>query len=216
MMLINRFIIFVFTTFLLCGFVCAKAGEVSSTKSAVNSYKVKTSVNKRSLEVSADRYFYEGIEASDTSKKEALLSKALEKYMLLLKLRPNDVVTCTQIGVIHDNLNRPAIAKDYFLRALNLDNLNPYANFYYAEYFFAKKEYQNALNYYLIAYNNGYDKYFPVNIKLATVYEKLGDIEKAKKYYIAASKQNPSQNGLRAKIESLGKVYYSRSDYYRK
>ena len=212
-MLINRFIIFAFTTFLLCGFAHVNAGEVVNTESVVKPYKIKRSDNKKSLEVSADKYFYAGIEAADVNKKETYLSKALEKYMLLLKLRPDDVITCTQIGVIHDNLNGPSIAREYFLRALNLDNLNPYANFYYGEYYFAQKDYQNALKYYLISYNNGYKDYFPVNIKLATVYEKLGDIEKAKKHYIDSRKQNPGQKGLSAKIESLGKVYYSRLDY---
>ena len=198
---------------LLCGIICANANEFSDSSFGAGTTKVSQTVNTADLEKTADKYFYTGMESDDINKREAYLSRALEKYMLLLKLKPNDVTTCTQIAVIHDNLNHPRIAKTYFIRAVNLEKLNPFANFYYGEYYFAKREYQKALIYYLTAYNNGYRDSFPVNLRLATVYEKLGDLAKARIYYIAAEKQNPAQNGIRAKIESLEKIYYSKSDY---
>ena len=174
---------------------------------------VKPTIDKIAIEKEADYYFYEGIENPDKATKEAYLSKALEKYMLLLKYNQNNVIYCTQIGVIHDNLGHSFSAKQYFIRAVNLENLNPFANFYFGEYYFNKRDYNNALKYYKIAYNNGYQNLYQVNIKLATVYEKLGDIEKAKYYYSASNKQNPSIEDVDSKIESLNKVYYSKSDY---
>ena len=205
---------FVFAV-LLCGVVCIKANGASDSDFDVETTRNDKTVNTAELEKVADKYFYAGLESEDLNKREAYLSRALEKYMLLLKQNPTDVTTCTQIAVIHDNLNHPRLAKTYFIRAVNLENLNPFANFYYGEYYFVKREYQKALRYYLTAYNNGYKDSFPVNLRLATIYEKLGDIAKAKNYYIEAGKQNPQQEGLKEKIELLEKIYYSKSDYQR-
>lgn len=210
----KHYITLIILIFLLCGTVCVTASEFLDDNSSVKVNKISAQ-EIRKIEKLADKYFYDGIESEDYNTKEAYLSRALEKYMLLLKLKPDDVTICTQIAVIHDNLNHTSLARDYFIRAVNLENLNPFANFYYGEYYFAKRDYQNALNYYLTAYNNGYKNSFPVNLKLATVYEKLGDIEKARNFYKAAEKQNPAQKGLSAKIKSMEKIYYSKSDYNR-
>ena len=174
---------------------------------------VKPSIDKESIEKEADAYFDAGIENSDKNTKEAYLSKALEKYMLLLKFYPNNAIYAAQIGVIHDNLGHPYVAKEYLTRAINLEYLNPFANFYFGEYYFNKRDYLNALKYYKVAYNNGYQKLYQVNIKLATDYEKLGDISKAKFHYNLPGKQNPSIEGIDSKIKSLDKVYYSKSSY---
>jgi len=202
--------------FLLSAVMCYAENGYNSELEEYYKLKQEQSIDLKQLESDADTLFYAGIDSDDLNSKEAYLSSALVKYMLLLKIKPDDVVTCTQIAVIHDNLNHSSIAKEYFFRALNLDNLNPFTNYYCAEYYFGQKDYAKALKYYTAAYNNGYKDYFPVNLKLATVYEKLGDIQQARKFYIAAKSQNPSQKGLAEKINSLGKVYYSKSDYSRK
>lgn len=174
---------------------------------------VKTEIDFKKTESEADKFFYAGIETQDKKLKEAYLSKALVKYMLLLSVNPGDAIICTQIGVIHDKLGHSKLAKDYLLRAVNLDNLNPFPNFYFGEYYNTRRDYENALKYYKVAYNNGYSSYYEINVKLGTIYEKLGDIEKAKYYYRISKKQNPNVRGLGSKIMSLNKVYYSKSDY---
>ena len=167
----------------------------------------------KELEAQADKFFYTGIEIKDQKLREAYLSKALAKYMLLLKLQPDNAVFCTQIAVIHDICGHYPQAKEYFFRAINLENLNPFANFYFAEYYFINKDYNNALKHYLIAYNNGYKDYYQVNIRIAAIYERLGDIEKAKYYYTNSKNLNPSIEGINSKIQSLENVYYSKEDY---
>ncbi len=193
----------------------AEEGVIDSAKEILSKY-VKPKINKEKIEKEADNYFYMGLENPDKTTKDAYLSMALEKYMLLLKYDSKNPILATQVGAIHDNLGHSSIAKEYFNRAVNLENLNPFANFYYAEYYFVKKEYNNALKHYLVAYNNGYSNLYEVNLKLATVYEKLGDLDKAKYYYQISQHLNPElDEGISKKIQVLNKAYYSKSDFER-
>ena len=190
--------------------------DTADVESAVMSKYTKPVIDYKKIEKEADALFYTGIENEDRTKKEAYLDQALTKYMLLLSENPFDAAINTQVGAIHDNLGHSEAAKDYFTRAVNLENLNPFANFYFGEYYFSRREYNEALKYYLVAYNNGYANSYEVNLKLATIYEKLGDIQKAQKHYIQTKKLNPKISGLGDKIKSLREVYYSKSDYSRK
>ena len=161
----------------------------------------------------ADKYFYAGMEIQDKNLKEAYLIKALGKYMLLLKLHPDDPVLCTKIGVIHETCHHCPQAKSYFFRAINLENLNPFANFYLGEYYFLQRDYNNAIRYYRVAYQNGHEHSSVLNFRLATLYERLGDIERAKGYYDISEKISPGQGELISKIKSLNSVSYARENY---
>ncbi len=176
-------------------------------------YNESKITNYKAVESEADSYFYAGLESEDEHLKEAYLSQALEKYMLLLDKYPENIIVTTHIGVIHDNLGQLKSAKNYFYRAVSTNPNNPYVNFYTAEYYFNQKEYNEALKYYKNAYNNGYKKLYEVNLRLGTIYERLGDINKAKKYYTIASSIKPDFEELKSKIKSLDKVYYSKNDY---
>ena len=177
---------------------------------------IKSGVDFEQTEAEADKYFYAGLQTNNKNLKEAYLSQALVKYMLLLSIKPDDLVICTQIGVIHDKLGHSRTANDYLFRAISIDSMNPFPNYYYGEYYYAKRDFENALKYYLAAYNNGYQDYYEVNLQLGTIYEKLGDIEKAKYYYRASKRLNPDLKGVNSRIMSLNKVYYSKSDYKKK
>lgn len=193
--------------------VSAHAQEDFKSKSENTSHKPIDKAYLKNLEDEADKYFYAGLESDSISTREVYLSRALAKFMLLLKLQPDNPIYCTQIGVIHDVCHHCPQAKEYFFRAINLDSLNPFANFYFAEYYLFKKDYNNALKHYLVAYNNGYKNYYQVNLKIATVYERLGDIEQAKRFYTLSNLLNSNQAGLQEKVVSLDKVYYSKEDY---
>ena len=192
--------------------VCATE---ENTADDVPDYKyVKPVIDTKLIEQEADEFFYQGMENEDKTTQEAYLMKALERYMLLLDYDMYDAVSATQVAVIHDKLGNDATALEYFKRAVNLENLNPFANFYFAEYYFYRRDYRNALKYYLTAYENGMDKNYQTSLKLAAIYEKFGDFPKAKKYYILAQKQNPElRAGVAEKLKSLRKVYYNKSAY---
>ena len=187
-------------------------GLVADSKSEVSAETVSNVVSD---EEEADNYFYAGMQADDKNLKEAYLSKALVKYMLLLSINPNNASISAQVGAIHDSLGHQRLAKEYLFRGVSLEPYNPFPNYYFAEYYFAKKDYENALRYFQVAYDNGYNSFYEVNLKLATVYERLGDIEKAKLYYEAAARLNPGFQALINKVKSLDKVYYDKNEYRR-
>ena len=64
-----------------------------------------------------------------------------------------------------------------------------------------------------MALKNGYGSYYEVHNRLATVYEKLGDLEKAKDHYTVSQMLNPSQKELNDKILILGNTYYNKKEY---
>ncbi len=208
--------------YLVIGITCLFASHVGATSVPEEGLRYDISDSKSSLnnpqiiEQEADNLFYKGINSKDNAKKEAYLTKSLGKYMLLLSIQPDNAIFCTQIGVIHDLLGNKSLAKNYFYRAINLENLNPFANYYFGEYYLNMKDYRNALKYYTIAFKNGYGSYYEVHNRLATVYEKLGDLAKAKDHYTASMVVNPAQKGLNSKIIQLNKTYYSKKDYIKK
>ena len=179
-----------------------------SSTSAASTFK-----SPQKIEQEADAYFYKGVAEKDKNLREAYLVKALAKYKLLLTMQPDNAVFCTQIGVILELNGHITLAKNYFFRAINLEKLNPFANYYFAEYYFNMKDYHNALKYYKVALKNGYGSYYEVHNRLGTVYEKLGDLEKAKDHYTVSRMLNPSQQNLSQKILILDKTYYSKKDY---
>ena len=202
--------------FLTCIFLnagCVSAEISSGNSNSIKSNTVKSAVNVKLTEKEADDLFYKGLAEKNQALKETYLTRALAKYMFLLSIQPNNAIYCTQVGVIHDLCGHSAQAKSYFYRAINLDKLNPFANFYFGEYYFNMKDYRNALKYYLIAFNNGYGSYYEVNNRLAIVYEKLGDLQKAKDYYTISTVVNPNQTHLNKKIRLLDNVYYNKDEY---
>lgn len=174
---------------------------------------VKPVIDGAAVGAEADSYFYAGMQEEDKNLREAYFSQALAKYMLLLSVNPKDAAVYTQIGIIHDMLDHPKLAKEYLFKAVNLDYYNPFPNFYFGEHYYKIHEYNNALEYYKKAYDNGYRNEFVLNYKLAVIYEKLGDIAKAKQFYLAAYKLTSGKEEIKDKIDALDKIYYSKSDY---
>lgn len=163
----------------------------NANKNLILAEKTKSQVNKR---------FY--------------LNEAMRYYFLLAKFNPNSVEAQIGLGRVYDSLGMDKYAQKHFYNAINLDMHNPKVNYYFGNYYFARNDFINAQNYYNIAYRFGYIKNYYINYKLGTIYEKLGDIETAIKYYYFALRLNPKNVELRKKIRSLDDLKYSHSQYY--
>ncbi len=162
----------------------------------------------------ADEFFVMAKRSSTPESKEQFLNSASGKYYILTKVDNTRIEPYIQLGRIYDETNKPRLAKENFCKAINMNSKDPTANFYYGEFFFKRNEYKKALHFYNVAYNNGFQNKYTLNLRLATIYEKFADLSNAKKYYDVSYSMRPSTR-LQKKIQSLNDKEYLKSGYYR-
>ena len=161
-----------------------------------------------------DEYFVKGYDSPTKGEQDNNYQTAMQKYYMLSKVYPADYYAYVQMARINDEKGNDILAKNYYNKAFNLDKRNPYTNFYFAEYNIKRGRFHKALKYYLTAYNNGYKNNYVTNLKLAELYEKLGDMEKAQNFYEASYKIDPAAGNLIDKIESIKALDYENHEYY--
>ena len=166
------------------------------------------------LKKEADAFFVSAFDSDNEHLKQHYYEIALKKYFIISQIYPADYYSYVQMARIHDNMANSKLAKKYYHIAINLDKYNPYSNFYFGEYHFKRNLYYKALKYYLIAYNNGYENNFVTNLKLAELYEKLGDLKKSKELYLKSYSLNSDSLVIKEKIQSLEALNYEQTEYY--
>lgn len=142
------------------------------------------------------------------------LQEALRYYFLLSQADANSINAQIGLGRVFDEANLDRYAKEHFFNAFNMDSHNPKMNLYFADFYYKRNDLINAIHYYNMSYKWGYSNNYYLNYQLGKVYEKLADIESAKKFYKIALKLNPQNNELRNKIGLLEDLNYSQSQYY--
>ena len=172
-------------------------------------------LNPDVLNKEGDSYFEQALAAKGKRTREKLFRYAMAKYFLTSKADSKNVYTYVQMGRIYDDMNIDRYAKESFYRATNLNYRDPYANFFFGEYYFKRRDYNRALVYYLRSYENGYENNFELNFRLAVMYEKLGDLVSAKKFYNASYKMNPEKaTESQQKLQQIDGLNYDKSEYY--
>ncbi len=204
-------------TVLLYAFLILSLLPAEGTQSGHIEYNSETldysKLNFKEIKKDADMYFVLFEESRNNRRKKKYLEIAQNKYYILTKIDPTEITPYVQLGRIYDTTNKPKLAKEYFFKATNLNADDPFANFYFGEFYFYRRDYQKALNYYNRAYNNGLNNRYDLNLKLATIYEKLADLINAKKFYEISYTIKPDAS-LQQKIQQLYKLNYDKSEYY--
>lgn len=162
----------------------------------------------------ADLYFDLALQQKEPEEKETFINLALGKYFLAAKIRPDDVRTYVQLARLYDEIKKDALAKSNFFHAINLNVNDPYANNWFGEFYYKRRDYKRALKYYTRAYNNGYSNNYELNLRIAVIYEKFADLMNAKKFYEAAGTLNPQEIELKEKIQLIDSMNYDNSEYY--
>lgn len=142
------------------------------------------------------------------------LQEAMKNYFLLEKINCNSVEAHVGLGRIYDEMKLDKFAQKHFYKAINIDKDNADANYYFGNFFFKRKDYILATKYYQTAYKYEYSRNYELNYKLGTAYEKLADIESAKKYYIIAQNIYSKNTQLNDKIRLLDELNYGGTQYY--
>lgn len=189
---------------------------------------------KGGLEYNADRFNYSALNVKGlTSEGDAYFNKALQekrkyyrnnafdaamaKYYLVIKAEPKNSYVLTQTARIYSFKNQDKLALEYFTRALNLQPHSPLVNYYFGEFYYKKRDFNRALQFYLRAEKSpdgSFGQTYNLNYRLGTVYEKLAELQKAKLYYEAAFKLNPQNSVLQSKIKDIDRLDYGKSGYY--
>lgn len=120
------------------------------------------------------------------------------------------------MGRIYTQEKRNNLAKEYLSIALGLNPNDAKANYYTGEFYFSKRKYIIALDYYNKAYENGMKTNAQLNNRLAQTYEKLGDILKSNFYYKKALILDKTNEELPDKIRDLESIRYKNTGYYDK
>lgn len=137
------------------------------------------------------------------------LQESMRYYFMLSKANPQSIDAQIGLGRVYDEFKLDRFAKEHFFNAYNLNNHNPKMAYYFANFYYKRKDLLPALAYYNMAYKYGYSKSYYTNYRLGEIYEKLADIKSAKKFYSNAIKLNPKDAELRNKIRLLDELNYS-------
>lgn len=154
----------------------------------------------------ADFLLDECLKSEDEIDKVDFMQMAMGKFYLLTMLVPGEIVPHVQLARLYELDKKNRLAKGYFSNAINIDKNNPFTNYYFGDFYYNQRKYLNALYHYTIAYQNGYENVYELNIKLATIYEKLAQIPKAREFYVKASLLEPNDKLLADKIRSLDEI----------
>ena len=117
---------------------------------------------------------------------------------------------------VYDLEGEDRYSKAYFFQALKIDKNNPSTNFYFGDFYLFRKEYTKALHFYNKAFDNGYKETYDIMLRMAIVYEKLGDLLRANQYYKKAFLAKPNNVNLPEKIKSIEVLRYQNTGYYKR
>jgi len=172
--------------------------------------------NAKETRISADRYFQMALESQNNEETQKYLQEAEAQYYILSNLDKADAYPCIQLGRIYDLQQNDAYAKAYYYRALGLNYKNPDANHYFAEFYYKRKQYKKALEYYQNALKYGKTEDSDTLKKLGKIYERFGDIQRTNLYYKKSFELNPKDSELLNKINENVKQEYEKSGYYKR
>jgi tetratricopeptide (TPR) repeat protein len=200
----------------ICSSNIAKATEFGEIRYSKDAFIDYTKIDKSKTLSLADFYFDKALSANNKEEKQAYLEKASGEYFILTQAEPKKLYPIVQLARVYDFEGQNSFAKAYFFKALKIDKSNAETNYYFGDFYYSRNDYKRALYYYNKAFENGYEANFSVLIKMAVMYEKLGDLEKANRYYKRAFIAKPNSQALPDKIIELEDLQYKNTGYYNK
>ncbi len=140
-----------------------------------------------------------------TTKNKELLDKSYLNYYKASEVEPSSS-SYLGMGMVFIEKKMNAQAKKYLYKAYSIDENDATANYYLALYSFNNEDYLKALHFYKKAYENGLSGNYDVNLKLGTIYEKIGDIRRARKYYKSALTLNSASVEAKSRLDAINAI----------
>jgi len=176
--------LFIFLTYLLIITIPAYSIEAGIEYDGV--YIDYSSLNYNEWNTKAKNYLELARNTKSENKKMDYYSKAAGAYSTLIKIYPANAEVMATLGHIYGKMNKPIHAKAFLDRGLNLALKNPLVNYYYGVFSEDEKDFRKALKYYNFAYIYGMENNADLNMHLAVVNAKLGELDKATFHYAKA------------------------------
>lgn len=164
----------------------------------------------------AEQNFNLALIENDKEKQKLYLREASTNYYIVTEVQHNNIDAIIKLARTYGMQDRYKLAKSYFFKALGINSVNVDANYYFGEFYYNQKEYRMALNYYRKAFEYGLKENSQNLARMAEVYEKLGDLQRANLYYKLTFLQNPQDNEIADKIREIEGIKYQKSGYYRR
>lgn len=118
------------------------------------------------------------------------------------------------MGMVFIEKDMYSRAKIYLYKAYNIDENDAATNYYLGKFYFKNEEFVKALDFYTRAFELGLSDNYDLNLKIATIYEKVGDFEQAKNYYETAQNLNPADTSLKNKSQYLDNLNANKIKYF--
>lgn len=155
--------------------------------------------------------YYEKLEAPQDPNRYLNAAKYYYYQASRLDLsNPNVLVGHARVAL---HQNRLKDAKNVLMIALNYNEKNPRVNFYLGETFFRDGEFTQAIDFYQEAYTHGYRYDFNTNLRLGMCYDKLNEINLAKKHYQNALKTKPNNEDVLKRLEKMDKIKTNKENF---
>lgn len=129
------------------------------------------------------------------------VKKAFKYYKEFLKFYPEDLEGMLGAGAMATYLGREDDARNIIMQAYAMYPKNPRVHKALGDYSFKFSNYNNAIDYYNLSLSSGNLKDYSTNLAAAVCYEKLGDIERAKQYFLVAQYLNPDSVIANQRVE---------------
>jgi len=135
--------------------------------------------------------------------KQTLLNRSLNNYKQGSNLSPNDADIHIKLAKVYLELEKTAKAYDELLIADELGNKDTKNLYFLADFYFKKENYGKAVKILQRPELYNQNKSAKAHLLLAEIYEKLGDIENAKKEYSIALKITPKDKTITENLQRL-------------
>lgn len=170
-------------------------------------------LNEDELSIKARKYYFNATKLKD-GEINSDMTNALFLYNVLQNKNPENIDYILRAGILYDKLGKDRHAKGAFSKAIAINSEDCQSYYYLGEFYYKREMYRKALRYYNESYKRNNESNYDMLVRIADIYEKLGDSKSALKYLNDAVKINPNseiENKIK-RVESqdlVNKEYYS-------
>lgn len=177
---------------------------------------ITVSISFYSSAAADDKYLVDGNKFYQdylVTKNKELLEKAYLNYYMSSEKTPS-ASSYLGMGMVFLEKKMNSRAKNYLYKAYSMDENDAITNYYLAKWSALNQDYLKALDFYKRAYANGLANNYDVNLSIAAIYEKVGDLTNAKKYYQSALRLNANSFEAKVGLENIHALEQSKSKYF--